>query len=145
MTSSAQASFSTAQKAVGKDDFTLIPEGTNGIEERMSVVWDRAVVREVVSTDHIFKCLCVFVCSHETHTSVNEVGVMWVLCVLICLVVILSLQSTGKMDENEFVAVTSTNAAKLFNIYPRKGIASVSFTVEKIKTSFTDTSIKEEL
>jgi dihydropyrimidinase len=68
--------FCTSQKEMGKDDFRKIPNGTNGVEDRMSVLWHHGV-------------------------------------------------RTGRLTPNEFVKVTSTNCAQIFNIYPRKGALQV--------------------
>lgn len=68
--------FCADQKAAGKDDFRLTPNGTAGIENRLEVLWHHAV-------------------------------------------------NTGRLTINEFVKATSSNAAQIFNIYPRKGSISV--------------------
>lgn len=37
--------FNTKQRALGKEDFTKIPHGVAGVQDRMSVIWERGVVR----------------------------------------------------------------------------------------------------
>ncbi len=74
-TATDHCTFCAEQKAAGKDDFTKIPNGCGGVEDRMSVVWDAGV-------------------------------------------------GSGMLTPSEFVKVTSTNAAQIFNMYPRKGLVA---------------------
>ena len=75
-TATDHCTFCDTQKAAGKDDFTKIPNGCGGVEDRMAIIWEGGV-------------------------------------------------NSGKLTRSEFVKVTSTNAAQIFNIYPRKGSVSV--------------------
>jgi dihydropyrimidinase len=64
--------FTTEQKRTGVGDFTKIPNGTGGLEDRLPLLWTYGV-------------------------------------------------NTGRLTPNEFVAVTSTNCARIFGLYPQKG------------------------
>ncbi|KAJ4822569.1 hypothetical protein Tsubulata_036737 [Turnera subulata] len=64
--------FNSTQKSFGIDDFRKIPNGVNGIEERMHLVWDVMV-------------------------------------------------ESGQISVTDYVRVTSTECARIFNIYPKKG------------------------
>ena len=68
--------FTLEQKAMGKDDFSKIPNGHPAIEHRIEFMFDEGV-------------------------------------------------NKGKISLNKFVEVCSTNAAKIFGMYPRKGTIAI--------------------
>jgi dihydropyrimidinase len=68
--------FTKDQKRLGRDDFTRIPNGCGGIEDRLHVLW---------------------------HLGVTG----------------------GRISPERFVALTSTNAARVFNLWPRKGALEI--------------------
>ena len=48
--------FRTDQKLMGKETFTKIPNGVNGIEDRLSVVWNNGVRAGLMSpSDFLFR------------------------------------------------------------------------------------------
>ena len=55
LTASDHCTFSAEQKASGRDDFRRIPSGVNGVEERMSVLWEKGVVS--LHVDFLFSYL----------------------------------------------------------------------------------------
>jgi dihydropyrimidinase len=68
--------FTRAQKRLGEENFTRIPNGCGGVEDRLNVLWALGV-------------------------------------------------NAGRLTPERFVAVTSTGAAKAFNLWPRKGSLEV--------------------
>lgn len=65
--------FCMKMKRRGEEDFRKIPNGVNGVEDRLSILWTMGVKK-------------------------------------------------GMISMSEFVRVSSTNAAQIFNLYPQKGI-----------------------
>lgn len=51
VTGTDNCTFSADQKALGKDDFRKIPNGVNGVEDRMSVIWEKGVVRKYLKSN----------------------------------------------------------------------------------------------
>lgn len=100
--------FSIKQKALGKEDFMKIPHGVAGVQDRMSVIWERGVVRVLPAVINSYL--------KSEKNNAQDTATM-----LFPFSIDTHFQVTGKMDENRFVAVTSSNAAKIYNLYPRKG------------------------
>ncbi len=85
--------FTMAQKLLGKDDFTRIPGGLPGIEDRLQLLYTYGVCE-------------------------------------------------GRFDLQRMVAIGSTNPARIFGLYPRKGTIAVGSDADLVLYDPTTTSVR---
>ncbi|GBG63173.1 hypothetical protein CBR_g36942 [Chara braunii] len=160
------AVFNSTQKRKGQHDFKLIPNGVNGIEERMHIVWDIMVNSgKITPSDYVritsTACAQIFniyprkgaiavgsdadiiilnpegrtTISAAKHHSKMDTNVYegWDMKGKVEVTIRRGevvwendeLKNSGKITPSDYVRITSTACAQIFNIYPRKGAIAV--------------------
>ncbi|KAL9660182.1 hypothetical protein QQ045_024994 [Rhodiola kirilowii] len=101
--------YSSTQRRAGINDFRKIPNGVNGIEERMHILWD-SMVASIFTTMSTFNLNMLI---HDFYSS----------RILICFILplLIYLRTLAKLVSWIMLESPVLNAAKIFNIYPRKG------------------------
>ena len=106
------AVFNSTQKRAGRHDFRLIPNGVNGLEvggvagRGRWAHWGCWGAEEGTAARD----------AHPAHPAARlqeRLHVVWQ-----------ELVNSGLATPSDFVRLTSTQAAQVFNIYPRKGVVS---------------------
>lgn len=70
LTATDNCTFSCSQKRAGLNDFTKIPNGVNGVEDRLSIVWDKGVASGKIDPMRFVSITRLFFKLKETYRSI---------------------------------------------------------------------------